>query len=229
MKQAFWTDGRAAGSLMAGPLPIIIVALIILIASGALPASSMNLQAEFAQAASYTATFRLLFLLSALGWIVQSLGLGLLSRLLLRAGQGQLAILAFTLVLAAAPLVVLWATFRMSVELWAVQEAAHTGSLPELLTPLQAWNNSFFRLAYVAYLAAGAVFGYAIVRSTILAPAIGWASIAWTVLWLAARFIGSVGIPAVPVIMPAVIGLALLLGETNRQRNPLEQIHANNG
>jgi hypothetical protein len=210
MNQVFWTDERVAGSLLAVPLPIIVLALIILIASGALPATSAYMGGEFAQAAPYAATFRLLFLLSALGWLVQTLGLGLFSRLLVRAGQDQLAVLAFTLVLFAAPLAVLWATFRMSVELWAVQEAAHTGSLPALFAPLLAWTNDFFRLASVSYLVAGGIAGIGILRIGIISSAIGWATITWTVLWLVARFTVGAGVPAIPVIMPAVIGIALL-------------------
>jgi hypothetical protein len=210
MSLAFWTDERVAGSLLAGSLPIIALALIILIASGALPVSSAYLQGDFAKAAPYTATFRLLFLLSALGWIVQTLGFGLFARLLLRAGHGQLAVLAFTLALVAATFVVLWATFRMSVELWAAGEAARIGSMPAIFEPLQAWTNSFFGVAERAHFLATAGFGWGTVRTGLLAPGLGWSVIGWSLLMLLAGLGGGLP-PATPIIMPAVMGIALLL------------------
>jgi hypothetical protein len=208
MKQAIWTERRIAGGLLAGSLPIIVLALIILFSSEAGRSASPYMRGDLAQAAPSASTFRLLFLLSAVGWILQALGLVLLARLLSRAGYGQLAVLAFTLVLIAAVLAVLWATFRMSVELWAAEETAFTGSIPVLFAPLRAWSNSFFRLAYVMNLVAGASMGWGSARACILKPGLGWFAVAWSAVWLVAFAFG-LRIPAVPVILPAVIGVAL--------------------
>lgn len=209
MNEGFWTAERITGSLLVASLLIRLLALVIMIASGAMPASSAMIRGSLAAAAPHAATLRLLILLFAVSWIVQLLGLGLLTRLLFRAGDEQLAILAFTLVLVATLLAVLYTTFRMSVELWAAEEAARTGSVPELFGPLQAWTNSFFRVAYIAHLLAVAGFGWGILRSGLLAPSLGWVAIGWSVLWFAGLLFG-VGAPAIPLIMPAVIGVALL-------------------
>jgi hypothetical protein len=209
MNPGFWPAEKVAGSLLVASLLALLFALIILITSGAMPGFSAMLQGSLAQVAPLAGAFRLLIFLFALGWIVQYLGLGLLALLLLRAGHEQLAILAFSLALVATVLAVLYTTFRMSVELWAAEEAARTGSIPDLLAPLKAWSNDFFRLAYATHLAAGATFGWGVVRSGIVAPAVGWAAIVWSVLWFVALALGA-GAPAIPLLMPAVVGVALL-------------------
>jgi hypothetical protein len=55
-----------------------------------------------------------------------------------------------------------------------------------------------------------ALIGWGSLRSGLLAPALGWIAIGWSFLCLAGLPFG-VGAPAVPFIMPAVLGLALLL------------------
>jgi len=211
-------DPRAAGGLLVSSLLILIIALVILIASGALPAFYAILQGSLAQVAPYAPLFRLLILLFVVGWIVQLLGFALLTRLLVRTGDEQLAVLAFSLLLVAVIMAVLYSTFRMSVELWAAQEAARTGSIPQVLEPLKAWASSFFRVAYYAYLVAEVGFGWGILRTKILAPWVGWINIGWGVLWLAAHLVG-IGVPAIPLIMPAVIGVALLWPRTRPTRD----------
>lgn len=208
-EQAFWTDERAAGSLLVASLLVLVFALIILIASGAMPGFFAMLRGSLAQVAPYAPTFRLLILLFVLGWIVQLLGLGLLARLLARAGCEQLAVLAFTLVLVAVIMAVLYSTFRMNVELWAAQEAARRGSVPEVFEPLKAWTNSFFSVGYVVHFAAVAGFGWGILRSGLLEPWVGQVTVGWSLLWLLGSLVG-VGAPGIPFIMPAVIGVALL-------------------
>jgi hypothetical protein len=55
-----------------------------------------------------------------------------------------------------------------------------------------------------------ALTGWGILRAGLLAPALGWAAIGWSVLWLVAFLLRLGGAPAVPFIMPAVIGVASL-------------------
>jgi hypothetical protein len=209
MNQAFWTDRRVAGGLLVASLLILLLALIILIASGAIPGFSAMLQGSLAQVTPYAATFRLLILLFVVAWLVQLLGLSLLTRLLARAGGEQLAILAFTLILVASILAILYSTFRMSVELWAAGEAVRTGTNPEVFEPLKAWPSSFFGVATRAYFLATAGFGLGILRTGLLARWVGWAAIGWSLLLLLVGLGGGVP-PATPLIMPAVIGVALL-------------------
>lgn len=209
MNQAFWTDERAAGSLLVAILPILLLALIIMIASGAIPAFFAMLQGSLGQVAPYAAIFRLLILLFLIAWIVQLLGFGLLTRLLLSAGGEQLAILAFILILVATILVIVDSTFRMNVELWAAQEAARTGSVPVVYEPLRAWTSSLFGVAERVHFLAVAGIGLGILRTGLLARWVGWVAIGWSLLWLLGGLGG--GLPdALPLVMPVVIGVALL-------------------
>lgn len=210
MNQAFWTDRRIAGSLLVASLLILLLALVILIASGAAAAFPDIVQGRLAQVAPYVATFRLLILVFITSWIVQLLGLSLFTRLLMRAGAEQLAILAFALILIATIMAILYSAFRMSVELWVAQEAARIGSTPEVFEPLKDWTGSFFGVAERAYFLATAGFGLGILRTGLLARWVGWAAIGWSLLWLLGGLRGGVP-PATPLIMPAVIGIALLL------------------
>ena len=209
MKPSFWTDEKAAGSLLAGSLIILLFALIVLITRGAIPAFSAGLQDQLAEMAPHTDTFRQLNLLWTIAWIVQLMGFGLLGWLLLRAGDGSLAIPAFLAAFVAAVLGVLHGTFHMSVDTWAAEEAARAGSVPLAFAPLDIWVSAFFRLAYAVQLAATAGFGWSILRTGLLPPWVGWASLGWGVLWLLASLAGA-GIPGLLFIMPAVIGSALL-------------------
>lgn len=205
----FWTDERTAGSLLVASLLILVLALIILIGGGAMPGFSAMLQGSLAQVAPYAGTFRLLILLFVVAWIVQLLGLSLLTRLLMHAGNEQLAILAFTLSLVATILAILYSTFRIGVELWAAQEAAEAGSVPTVLEPLQAWANGFFGVAERLHFLATSGFGLGILRTRLVARWVGWLAIGWSVLWLLGGLGGNVP-PGTPLIMPVVIGFTLL-------------------
>lgn len=209
MSLTIQNSNRVAGVLLVASLLIGLLALLILIVSGALPAFSALLRGSLAEMAPYAATFRRLNLLWAVGWITQLLGFSLLALLLLRAGDEYLAIPAFLAILVAAILGILHGTFHMSVETWAAQEAARTGTIPEIYEPLEAWVSDAFRVAYIAHLVAMAGFGWAILRAGLLAPWVGWAAIGWSILWLAGYPL-SIGAPGILFIMPAVIGAALL-------------------
>lgn len=204
------SGGRIADLFLLASLLVGLLALAILVASGALPAFSASLQGSLAASAPYADIFRWLLLLWVIGWILQTLGFGLFARLLARAGEEQVAIVAFLGVLLAAIVGVFHGTFHMSVEAWAAQEAARMGSVPEAYEPLQAWVSSTFRVGYVVHLLAAAGFGWGILRAGLLAPWVGPVTIGWSVLWLVG-YVAGAGAPGILFIMPAVIGVALLL------------------
>jgi len=204
------TPARITGILLVSSFLILLLALIILIASGALPGFSANLQGSLGEMAPYASTFRRLDLLWTVGWILQMLGFGLLAHLLLSAGEEQLGILSFIAIFVAALLGVLHGTFHMSVETWAAEEAARTGSIPEIYEPLDLWIGGSFRIAYWLQLVGVAGFGWGILRTRLLASWVGFAAIGWSILWIAGYLV-SVGAPGILFIMPAVIGTVLLL------------------
>jgi hypothetical protein len=199
---------RAAGGLLVASLLILVAALIALVASGSLPAFSASLQGSLEELAPHADTFRWLNLLWMVGWIVQLLGFGLLTRLLLRAGDESLAIVSFLGILLAAILGIIHGTFHMSFELWAAQEAARTGNLPDFYEPLEAWISSAFRIAYLGHLIAVAGFGWGILRTGLSTPWVGRAAIGWSFLWVVGYLVGA-GAPGILFLMPAVIGAGL--------------------
>ncbi len=206
----FWTAERTAGGLLLGSLLIGLLAVPIMILSGALPGFSAALQNALADLAPYAATFRLLNLLYTLAWIVQWMGFGLLTHRLARAGAEQPAILALALLFVATITGIAQGTFHLSVQTWAAEAAARTGSAPEGYAALEVWVSSAFRLGYRAHLLAVAGFGWAIVRARLLPPPWGWAAIGVSLL-LAVGALAGVGAPGLLFILPAVIGSALLL------------------
>jgi hypothetical protein len=208
----FWQQSseKAAGLLLVASLLIGLMAVPIMVVSGALPGFAAALQRALTDLAPHAGTFRLLNLLYTLAGIVQLLGFALLARRLAHAGAEAPATLAFTLIAVASILGVLHGTFNMSVMTWAAEVAARTGSAPEGYEVLRVWVSSAFRVGYRAHLLAAAGFGWAIVRTRLLPPPLGWAAIGWSLLWALGSLAG-VGAPGLLFIMPAVIGTALLL------------------
>jgi hypothetical protein len=206
---------RITGILLVSSFVVPLLALVILITSGAFPAFSAGLQGSLTEKAPYAATFRLLNLFWMAGWILQLMGFGMLIWLLLHAGDAPLTIPAFIAVLIAAILGVLHGTYHMSVETWASQEAVRTGSIPEVYEPLRIWIGSAFRIAYVLHLLGTVGFGWSLLRSGILAPWAGWITVGWGILWLAVYLVGA-GLPGILFITPAVIGVALLIDSSEK-------------
>ncbi len=209
MNTSFLSDERVTGGLLVAPILIALIALAIMIVSGATAGFRTAIQGDLERLAPFADTLHSQILRFILIWIVHLLGIGLLARLLARAGAEQLAVLAFTLILVTVISAVVKFSFDMSVELWAAQEMARAGSLPTLYEPLSTWTSSIFRLGYVIHFVAMLGVGWAILRTGLLAPWVGWATIGWSGLWLIGALVGA-GAPAVPLLMPAAIGIALL-------------------
>lgn len=211
MSTSFWTASRVAGVILASSFVLLLGALTFMILSGASAGFRPMIGGTLADVAPYADTFRVLILLFILSWIVHLLGIGLLGRLLVRAGQEQLVVVAVVLILVTVLTAILSYSFRMTFELWAAEQAARTGSLPALYEPLRDWTGATFRIGYRLHLVGMIAIGWAIIRSGLLAPGLGWAAIGWSALWLLAATAGA-GAPAIPLIMPAILGFGLLIG-----------------
>ncbi len=209
LSMAFVSEERLAGGLLVAPILIGLISLAIMAVSGTTAGYQPATQGALEAMAPYADRLESNVLMFVLIWIVHLLGIGLLARLLARDGAGQLAIVAFSLILVTVISAIVKFSFDMTVELWAAQEMARGGAVPRLYEPLSNWTSSVFRVGYGIHFVAMIAIGWAIVRTGLLAASLGWATIAWSALWLIAGLVG-LGIPAVPLLMPAVIGLALL-------------------
>jgi hypothetical protein len=209
MRDVYWTGERVAGALLASSFLLMLTALLIMLMSGAITGFGPMISGDIGRAATYTNTFQWLILLFIFAWVLQSVGLGLFAHLMARAGESEIAIATFIIVLIATITAVINFGFRMTIELWAAGELAVGRALPPLYQPLRTWTSDLFHLGYVMHPVAMVGMGWGILRSGILERWVGWAAIGWSGLTLLGALAGA-GAPAVPLLMPAAIGVVLL-------------------
>ncbi len=207
---AVQNPGRMAGLLLITGFLLPLLALFIMVGSGGFQAYSAGLQGSIVEMAAVANVFRLTNLLYAVSWIVSLIGFGLLTNLLLKTSDTPETIPAMIAILVASILGFLHGTFHMSVETWAAEEAARTGSIPAIYDALETWVSSFFRVGYVVHLLGTAVFGWSILRTKLLPSWIGRIVAGWSLLWLLGYIVG-IGAPGILFFMPALIGIGLLL------------------
>jgi hypothetical protein len=201
-------QGRIAGAALLVSLVSIVVGLLVVAVQGNLG----GLSAGFRGIEGIGKTAVALSVMAKAGFpyiLLQLVGFGILAVMLRNAGQGLLATLSFAVLVFASAVSVFRGAFEGTVTVWAAQELAATGSVPDLYEPLHAWTNEVFEIAYASLLMAMAGFGWAVLQTELLAHWVGWISIGWSVLWLLGYLFG-VGIPAIIALYPLVYGIALL-------------------
>lgn len=200
---------QISGALLVGSFAVLVVALVIVIVSGALPAFSASLGGSLSELAPHATTFRLVNFLYAIGWILQLLGFVVLTVLLVRADETAMAPAALAVAALAAILGVLEATFHAGMTTWASHEAASTGVDPVMYTAVRRWISAI-KLLYVELgLLAQVGYGVALVKTRLAPVWLGKAAVGWGLIWLLLLLAG-VGAPAVVFLVPPVIGAALL-------------------
>ncbi len=99
----------------------------------------------------------------------------------------------------------------MSVTIWAAQETLRSSAVPSFYEPFRQWLSVYGQDIYgFVGLLAIAGYGWALLRTGLIPDWAGWAAIGWSGLWLVAFLALGTTIPGVLLIMPFVIGLALL-------------------
>lgn len=212
------TSNRLAGILLLASFVIPLLALIIVLASGAAPALPTSVQDVLEPVAAHVDTYRIANLFYGVGWFVMLLGYGLLSRLLAAAGDEVLALLTFIAMLVAAVFGLLEASFHISVTLWVAEAAAGTGSVPDFYIALRQWADWFQRTNIMLGLLSVAGYGWAILRTRLLSSGVGWAMLAWSGFWLFAPIVRINRFPGIFFIISAVTGTALLLQKHRRPK-----------
>jgi len=142
--------------------------------------------------------------------LLQVVGFGILAVMLREEGEGSISTVAFGLLLLALTLTAFRGAFDGTVTVWAAEQSASSGTVPDLFEPLKAWVGFIFGVAYVGYFVAMAGFGWGVLRAGILPTWVGWASIGWSVLWVGG-YVVNVGLPAFILIPPLIFGIALLV------------------
>lgn len=144
--------------------------------------------------------------------ILQLIGFGILSAAVSRAGEQTLGLISFGLWVFASAVAALRTAFEGTVTVWAGEQWASTGTVPDIYEPLSAFaQNSFLWYAEIPWLVAAAGFGWAVVRSGVLPAWIGYAAIAWSVLWLVLPYVFGSDLPAVLILFPLLFGIAMVV------------------
>lgn len=143
--------------------------------------------------------------------IVQLAGFAYFGVLLYETGDRGPAVAALSLVVLSSAVAVVEGSFQSSVTVWATQQAASTGTTPELYEPLRRWVNGDVQLAYMsAFLTAMVLFSWSVVRTGVLSSWMGWAVLASSLLAFPLYFL-VLGAPLIIIVFPLLFGVGLLL------------------
>jgi hypothetical protein len=152
------------------------------------------------------------FPIAVLSLVLIVLSHGMLTILLRESGDKTMSVLAFILLLSSQIVLILERTFDSSVTVWAAKELALTSKVPELFQPLWQWMHTTVQQTFVYLgLLAIAVYGGAILQSTLFPSWLGWASLGWSGVWLVIFLFAGDSLPAVLFVPPLVIGTMAML------------------
>lgn len=198
---------QLSGAFLAGGLLFGLIAVALLIADGALPAHFALLRGSLEEMGPHVRIFLVGNILWASAWASVLVGFVVLAHLLADAGDRYLAKLSLIAITVAVVLALLEATFGLTVTRWAITEAVANGTTPEIYTVLRGWTNGLQAVYILFALAAQAGFGAALLQTGLVSSGVSWFTLIWSLGWL---FVLALGIPAILMIAPAVIGVALL-------------------
>lgn len=198
---------RVSGAFLLAPLLLGLVAAGIMIATGAIRAFGAQLRGSLVEMVPYVRVSGIGNILWAVAWTSLLIGSAMLAHVLADAGDQYLARVSLVVIIVAVVLALLEASFGFTVGQWAIREAAATGATPEIYTVLRRWTNGMQVVYIVLALAATAGFGAALLQTGLVSPAVSRFAIFWSLGWL---LVLALGIPAIVLIAPAVVGAALL-------------------
>ena len=151
--------------------------------------------------------------LAAFG-ILQLIGFGVLASVLTEAGERTLGFVSFGLWVMASAAAVIRTVSDGTITVWAGEQWAETGTVPEIYKPLSAFaGNTFLWFAEVPWLVAAAGFGWAVIRSGILPSWVGYVAIGWSALWLLFPLLFRFDLPGALALYPILFGVGMLLAK----------------
>ena len=211
MSEDFWSATRVAGMLLVSSALIPIVgALVLVMANGYRPVIGGS-HGELERIAGQVTTHRWALSFWVVGYFAALLGFGVLTSLLPESGGRTIASLALIGFVITFIFVALEAAFHMSVTIWAAEETVRSSAVPSFYEPFRQWLSVYGQYIYgFVGLLAIAGYGWALLRTGLIPDWAGWAAIGWSGFWLVAFLALGTTIPGVFLIMPFVIGLALL-------------------
>jgi hypothetical protein len=151
------------------------------------------------------------FRVASLAMILALFGFALLTARLQAAGERTLSTVALVGFTVAAIGWLIEITVTLSVGELAIKAAAQTGIIPEYWEPIHQWTNVSWQQVYVAVgTVSVALYGCSLLVTGLTTAWVGWAAVVWSVPWFLAAVLGPFTIPGVLLLIPFVIGIALL-------------------
>lgn len=212
MNEAYWSVARIAGLLLlASALIPIGGVLLIVAATDYRPVIGGSLQ-DLERIAGQIKAHRWALTFWVGGYLGAVSGYGLLTTQVQQSVSHAIASIALIGVALAFIFVALEASFHMSMTTWVAEKTVHGSDIQSFYEPLRLWTSVYGQRIYVFIgLLAIAGYGWAFLRTDLLPDLVGWASIGWGVLWIAALLVFQITIPGTLLIMSSLIGMALLL------------------
>jgi hypothetical protein len=205
------TANKIAGALLLlGPLIPVAGSLLLVLAWGYRPVIGAS-QADLERIAGQITPHRWALGFWVAGFFTILMGFGVLTTLLEEPTAQRVSWLALIGFVVTFILVALEATFHMSVTTWTAAETVRSATVPRFYEPLRQWVDygQFFYTMIGLLSIAG--FGWAFLQTELVPVWLGWACVAWSALWLVAFIALRATIPGFLLIMPLVIGIAMLV------------------
>ena len=221
MSESIWTTGRISGTLLVLSTVLIVAEFIVVLAQGKFGGAEAAWEGVegIGEAAS---VFRDIEPLRIPQVVLLFLGFGLLTAHLSQAGDRALSFLAFNLFIVFVILAAIENTFHSEVTAWAGEEWARTGAVPEFFEPLREWVNGPVQLRYVTFVNVSmAFYGWAFLRTRVLPQWIGWSTLIWSLGWLILALVIQLTLPATYILLPLLLGVALLAFPSREPRSEL--------
>lgn len=212
MNETFWSVTNVAGLLLLASALIPIGGIITLVmATGYRPVIGGSLP-ELERIATGVTAHRWALTFWTIGYLAMLSGFGVLTSRLQESNNRAIPSIALIGIIIVFVFVALEATFHMSVTTWVAENSTQDPSLPDLYQPLRLWFSVYGQYVYtIIGLLAIAGYGWIFLQTEHLPDLVGWASISWGVLWIAVFIVFRTTIPGTLLVMPAVIGIFLLL------------------
>lgn len=142
--------------------------------------------------------------------LAQLAGFALLSQVLVQAGDRGTAVIALVFLVIWSILGVIEGSFHASVTVWAAEQMAQTGAVPELFEPLRRWLNSELQLLNMTFgLLAMLLFSLSVLRLELLPAWISWTALVWSLLAFPLYYF-VLGAPLIILLSPLLFGIGLI-------------------
>lgn len=209
MNTKLFTTSRIAGALMLVSLIILLGAAGYVAAQGRLEGMAAAFRGVGSYATRDASGLRIIARPATIYLMAQLAGFALFTRLLLKAGDQDTAIIALTLFVVWVVLGAIEFSFHASVTVWAAGQA-RIGTAPEFYEPLRRWLNNDLQLVNMSFLlTALLLFSGSALRARLLPSWIGWSALAWSLLSFPLYFLVFEA-PLVYLATPLLLGVGLV-------------------